>query len=75
MEEIKRQLRQLNSAVFGNPEDPKRQPGILMELSHLDTAITAITTTLEGLRSDIRRVMWIIVSAVIVAVVASILKK
>lgn len=74
MEEIKKQLRQLNAAVFGNAEDPKRQPGILMELAHLDSAIKHATNTLEGLRSDIRKGMWIIVGAVLTAIVASVLK-
>ena len=74
MEEVKRQLRQLNSAVFGNPDDPHKQPGLLMEISHLDHNVKAANETLRGMRGDIRKGVWIVLAAVLSAVLALVLK-
>lgn len=75
MEEIKSQLRTLNAAVFGDRDNPKGQPGILYDLSQLDHAVRDANETLRGLRADIRRGVWVILSPVLIAIVALVLKK
>lgn len=75
MEEIKDGLRRLNQAVFGDPERPKEKPGLLMETAMIEKAVQENTQCLEGLRGDLRKGVWLVISTVLLAILASVLKK
>ena len=68
MEEIKASLQQVSRAVFGNPEDYKKQPGMLRELSELESAVKITNATLSEMRSDQKKLLWLVVTAFVVAV-------
>ena len=56
-------LDNIDRAVFGDRENPKGQPGIISELSHMNSIL------LE-LRDSMRRINWILISAFITALCA-----
>jgi len=74
MEEIKATLKQVSRAVFGNPDDPKKQPGILRELADVEAAVKVTNATLSEMRGDQKKLLWIVVTAVVVAVLKMVIQ-
>jgi len=74
MEEIKATLKQVSRAVFGNPDDPKKQPGILRELADVEAAVRVTNATLSEMRGDQKKLLWIVVTAVVVAVLKMVIQ-
>jgi len=74
MEEIKATLQQVSRAVFGNPYDPKKQPGILRELADVEAAVKVTNATLSEMRGDQKKLLWIVVTAVVVAVLKMVIQ-
>jgi len=74
MEEIKATLKQVSRAVFGNPDDPKKQPGILRELADVEAAVKITNATLSEMRGDQKKLLWIVVTAVVVAVLKMVIQ-
>jgi hypothetical protein len=74
MEEIKATLQQVSRAVFGNPDDPKKQPGILRELADVEAAVKITNATLSEMRGDQKKLLWIVVTAVVVAVLKMVIQ-
>jgi hypothetical protein len=68
MEEIKADLKAVKNAVFGNNEDPKRQPGILRELSTLEASVKITNSTLAEMRGDQKKLLWLALAGVVGAV-------
>jgi hypothetical protein len=74
MEEIRATLQQVSRAVFGNPNDYKKQPGILRELADLESAVKITNETLSEMRHDQKKLLWIVVAAVVVALLKMVIK-
>ena len=65
MEEIKESLRQVSRAVFGNPDDPKKQPGIMRELADVESAVRITNETLSEMRRDQKKLLWLVLTALV----------
>jgi len=74
MEEIKSTLQQVSRAVFGNPDDYKKQPGMLRELAELESAVKITNATLSEMRGDQKKLLWIVVADVVVAVLKMVIQ-
>jgi hypothetical protein len=74
MEEIRATLYQVSRAVFGNPNDYKKQPGILRELADLDSALKITNATLSEMRRDQKKLIWIVVTAFVVALLQMVIR-
>jgi len=66
-DEIKDDVRKLKKAVFGDTENPKETPGIISELSQMNT-------TMIELRDSMRRINWTIILGFITALMAMVFK-
>ena len=72
MEELKGDVRALKTAVYGDPNDARRKPGLIAEISHLEFQMTAANETLNEIRAGIRKLVWLVVSAVVIALIKSV---
>lgn len=85
MEELKRDVKAVKAAIWGDPEDPQKTPGLRAEMhamryemradvAQVKAEITSATSTLRELREDARRVVWLFIAAIITAVIGLVLK-
>ena len=58
MEELKADVAIVKKALFGDPADPKKMPGVITELANVEREVK---TTNEILR----KIMWMVLAAVI----------
>lgn len=66
-DEIKDDVRRLKKAVFGDTENPKETPGVISELSQMNS-------TLIELRDSMRRINWTIIIGFLTALMAVVFK-
>ena len=66
-EEMKHEVRQLKKAVFGDMENPKETPGVIAELSQMNS-------TLLDMRDSMRRINWMLITGFITALGALVIK-
>jgi len=72
---VEQQLERVSHAVFGDQNDLKHKPGVIMEVARLEKEQIETNKILTGLREDFHRVAWIIVTANIMGLLALIIKK
>jgi hypothetical protein len=66
-DQLSKDVSVLNKAVFGDRENPKESPGILSELAQMNK-------TLSELSGSVRWIVRLILSTVLMAVLAVVLK-
>jgi hypothetical protein len=66
-EELKREVRQLKKAVFGDMENPKENPGVIAELAQMNA-------TLLELRDSMRKVNNTVIFGFLTALIAMVFK-
>ena len=71
---LQQDVRRLNNTVFGNPDNMKLQPGMMVEFSRLEATMAEAVKAISEMRSDVRRVAWVIVLAVLGAILGMVLK-
>ena len=73
-DELKDDVNALKKAVFGDIENPKETPGVVHELTAMNSTITQIGATLTDIKQTLARINWIILAAFISALVALVFK-
>ena len=73
MEELRKAVAQLSRAVFGDPDDPKAKPGIVHELARMEAELKRSNEILEKIQANLSKLIWIIIGAVVVALLKLVL--
>jgi len=74
MEDFKREMHQVKIAVFGDPQNLKENPGLVQEVRAVERDVSSVMETCNAMRADIKRGVWLILTAVIVAGLAVVIK-
>lgn len=65
MDTLKADVNRLMKATFGDPDNPRDVPGIIHDLRHLDSRQKRTNEILDEMKTDVKKVVWLILIAVI----------
>lgn len=74
-ETLEKTVSRLDKAVFGDRDNPNETPGLLADQRSMRAEQARTNEILTELRKDVKKVQWVILLAVLSAVVNVVLKK